>query len=112
MQISDKMDIALIIKNVKKWVDKIQSEYDNLINVEIVTDDAKAYRAILHINSYMAQIVIGEQNFAPYNNIAFEIVGMKNNKMNMLYCWYDSEKDDINSIIEHLDIGLSNVLSN
>lgn len=111
MQITDKMDIESIIENVKKWVDKIQSEYDNLINVEIITDEAEIYRAILHVNSSMAQIVIGKQDFTPYNNIAFEIVGMKNNKMNMLYCWYDSEKDDIKSIIEHLDVGLSNVLS-
>lgn len=107
-----KIDIKLIIENVKAWIKKVQSKYDNLINVEIIIDNAEVYRAILNINPYMAQIVVDQQDFSPYNNIAFEILEMKNDKANMLYSWYDSEKDDINSIIEHLNIGLLKALSN
>lgn len=102
----NKINIELIIKNVKMWVKKIQFQYNEFVNVETIMDENKVYRVILHINSYLAQIVVAEENYAPYNNIAFEIVGMENDKANMLYCWYDDKKDDISTIIEHLDIGL------
>lgn len=101
-----KKDIKIIIENVKLWVENEQSKYNNLMNTEVITDESNVYRVILHISPYMAQIIIDEQDFTPYNNIAFEILEMKNGKVNMLYSWYDNEKDDINSIIEYLNIGL------
>ena len=103
---NNKMNIEFIIKNVKTWVKKIQLQYNEFISIETIMDENQVYRVILHINSYLAQIVVAEENYAPYNNIAFEVVGMENGKANMLYCWYDDKKDDLNTIIEHLDIGL------
>lgn len=106
------INIESIIENVKIWIKNVQTKYDNFIKIETITDEDKVYRAILNINSYMAQIVIDDQDFAPYNHIAFEIVGMENGKANMIYCWYDNGENDINTIIEHLDIGLFTVLFN
>lgn len=93
-----KREVLNIIESKKKKI------ISNNIEIEIVTDLELKYFTIFWKNNYLAHIIIGNPDFAPYKFICFEIIEIKSEKI--VYYWYDNEETTLQEIIENLDKAL------
>ncbi len=100
-----------IVKIVKEWVKNISDKYKHLLKIETLIDEELVYRVIFQLENCMAQVLVEEPQFAPYKNIAFEIVGMENNKVNNVYSWYNTGNESEDEIFSKLNEGIKFALN-
>ena len=98
--------VSNIIKSTKKWVTHTGDKYDNLIKIEILVNKELVYRVILELENCMAQVIVEEPQCAPYKNVALEVVGMEDGRVNDIYSWYDKGDENISEILFQLDKGI------
>lgn len=92
-----------IIKNVKEWVRNIQKQYSGILQLGGVTEEDKVYRVEFTCKNCMIEVVVDEPDWAPYRNVSCLIVALVNNIPEVVYCWYDSDEDNISDILEQLN---------
>lgn len=97
--------IEQIIKYIKLWLNNIQKNYSNIIKIKIVEDDKNLYRVIFELENCMAELLVNESYFSPYENVSFEVVTIINDKPEYIYFWYQKD-ENIKNIIKSLDRGI------
>lgn len=105
-----KTQISDIIKFVRIWVASVDDKYKNFLNTEILVDKELSYRVVFELKNCMVQIIVDEPNFAPYENIAFEALGMKDDNIDNIYFWYDNGNESVSEILFQLNKGIKFVL--
>lgn len=101
------MDNSLFV-NVKEivtqWIKDNEGKFKSQnIMIEVVENNAERLFVIFNFGECMAEIIVGENDFAPYRFVAFEAVSLENGVLTILYSWYDKEGDTIEEIITNLD---------
>lgn len=105
------LSVEKIINYVKKWIEEIEKEYFNVIKVEIINKEYNYFRAIFTLENCMAQIIINEPDFAPYENIMFEAATIENNNYNNIYTWHNCNDENMADIINKLNDGIKFIVN-
>lgn len=108
---SFKISISDIVKITQEWSDNISKKYKKKLSAEILINEETLYRVVFELKNCMVQVIVEQSEFAPYKNISFEVAGMKNNKSDYVYCWYDNGNESRNEIIFQLNKGIEFALN-
>lgn len=107
---NEKEKIIEIKREVFNIMSKKNNEFtSNNIIIDILGNDTFNFFAIFEKNNALAQIIIGEPDFSPYEFICFEILEMKRGEI--IYYWYDDEKTTIQEIVENIEKSIDYFIS-
>lgn len=97
---------AQIKDAVANWVYGIKDKLHYAVT-DIVLDTPGSLRIIFENKEYIAELLVEQGCFDPYRFVKLEILPLTSSYPVPVYLWYDSQNDDINSIIRNLQIGLN-----
>lgn len=99
-------DFLQIKDSIANWVYGIKNEL-HYLETDIVLDNLNSLRVIFESKEYLAELLVEQGYFTPYRFVKLEILPLSSACPKPVYIWYDSQNDDINSIISNLQIGLN-----
>lgn len=105
MVINMEQTFQQIKEQITNWVygKKTQLEY---VKTDIDLDTQDSLRVFFESDDLLAELLVEQGRFTPYRFVKLEILNIASNKPVLIYAWYDSQNDDINTIINNLQIGL------
>lgn len=105
MVINMEQTFQQIKEQITNWVygKKTQLEY---VKTDIDLDTQDSLRVFFESDDLLAELLVEQGLFTPYRFVKLEILNIASNKPVLIYAWYDSQNDDINTIINNLQIGL------
>ena len=96
----------LQIKNaVAQWAYNIKKACPN-VATNVLLDTDEAFRVVFENEKRMAELLVECGAFAPYRYVKMEIFSLISKHPVPVYVWYDSQNDNIETIISNLQIGL------
>lgn len=96
-----------IIDEVRIWTEAVRGTYGANLKIEVLTDRSDSYRVIFDTENSMAELYIGEPDFAPYRYVSYEVAAVVEDKgACCVYWWYDDETCTLQDIIANLDKGI------
>ncbi len=105
MSHNDRFDI--ILNSAKNALLEELSRFSNeSYKQEIIFNDETCFRTIIEWENCIGELIVEEAEFAPYRNISFIILSSVTKDIIPIFCWYDSEKDSLETIIEKIKEGL------
>ena len=100
---------------IRDWINYIKEKYIDFIEIEELINENDIFYKIFIFNKFNdnigAEIFVGESNFAPYENIYFEVVELINKDYSFLFSYYDSKDDTKDDILFNLEKGLYIILN-
>lgn len=101
------MILQEILKEAHNWFEKIKEQYSNKLKIKVITDRENLYQIDFEAENCLANLTVGEPDFAPYSHVSFEVAAMINDKEpSLVYYWYDNETHTVQDIIDNLDKGI------
>lgn len=101
-----------IRKAVCAWVNDIEKKYSAELNIERIKDKPDIYLAYIFLKNCAAQVIVTDPEWAPYRYVGFEAYsGLGEEEAQLVFSWYDSDEDDVESIIQQLQAGIEYVIS-
>ncbi len=64
------------------------------------------YRVTLRFKHCMAEILVEKPYFAPYRYVSFQVWAVVDEKLDLVYYWFDKDGDEIDMILEQLSRGI------
>lgn len=100
------IQIPDIVKIVRKWA---QSKVSSIpgISAKILSDKNERFNVGFEMSECAAEVYVGEPDFAPYRGVFIQVGAIVDGKPEIVYAWYDSEKDGEAEIINELNKGFS-----
>lgn len=93
-----------ILEVMHKWLNNVNKRYDAWLNTEILEDTEIMFRVILESKNQLAELIVNEPEFAPYQFVSFQVLGIDNDgDPASEYCFYDDESCDILFILQKVD---------
>lgn len=92
--------------SIANWVYGIKNKL-HYVETDIVLDSSNSLRVIFESKEYLAELLVEQGSFTPYRFVKLEILPLTSSYPEPVYIWYDSQNDDISSIISNLQIGLN-----
>ena len=94
------------VKNtIAQWADNIKKTCPH-IAVNVISDTDEFLRVIFESKEHIAELLVECNSFSPYRYVKMEILSLTSDYPLPVYTWYDSQNDDINTIVCNLQIGL------
>lgn len=94
------LSFITVIDSARKMIQQLIDEHQ--LKVNKLKDDAQCYRVIIEFKNCMEEIIVNHPDFAPYRFVQIEILSSISDKFDQIYCWYDQEGDDIQTILFHI----------
>lgn len=94
------------------WVKSIENKYKAQIKAEIIEHTDILYRVIFEAEHSLAELIVGEPDFAPYRYVSFLVYSSKHSsEASPLFSYYDNETSTIEEIIAQLNNGINVLIS-
>ena len=74
--------------------------------LDIIINDESCFRTIIEWKKCIGELIIEEAEYAPYRYIRFNILSSVTEEITPIFCWYDSERDSLETIINKIKEGL------
>jgi len=102
----------ILFQNIKSsiinWVEENETYFNNnSIQMNILRNEKDGFVVNFENDIAMAEIVVEFPTYAPYRFVSFQIAAVEENKANIIYTFYDNEKNSINEIIKELNKGIT-----
>lgn len=94
------------------WVKSIENKYKTQIKTEIIENTDVLFRVIFETEHNLAELIVGEPDFAPYRFVSFLVFSAKHlSESEPIFSYYDNETSTIEEIISQLSNGINVLIS-
>lgn len=95
-----------IRKAVCTWVNDVEKKYSTKLSIDRIKNKPDIFLVYIFLKECAAQVIVNDPEWAPYRYVGFEVFSILDKKAELVFTWYDSDKDDVDSVIQQLQSGI------
>lgn len=100
-----------VLCSVRQWLIEVSNKYVNIVNFEILDDNAETLTVNIETYNFIAQLNVSENGFKPYRYVEFYALDNKKDVTELpAYVYHDTEDDSICDIINNLNKAMNFII--